>query len=227
MIGRELNDLTHFQGARKLLVEELKSQGITDKKVLEAIENVPRHFFVSISYLNHAYKNRPLPIKAEQTISQPYTVAFQTQLLNVKEGDKILEIGTGSGYQATILAYLGAEVYTIERQKKLFEETNELLNSKNFKSFFKKTLKIKTFFGDGHIGLPKYSPFDKIIITAATKEIPNELILQLNEGGIIVAPVGKTNSYQVMTKIIKLKKSIQKEEHGTFVFVPMIKGISD
>ncbi len=227
MIVRELDDYPHFYGARLHLAAELEQQGINDKNVLEAIKNVPRHFFVPVSYLKHSYKNRPLPIDAEQTISQPYTVAFQTQLLKVRQGDKILEIGTGSGYQAAILAYLGAEVYTIERQKSLYTKTSELLAHEKFKAFFDKPLNIKTFFGDGYLGLPGYAPFDKIIITAAINKIPDTLIEQLNEGGYIVAPVGPQDNSQKMTRFTKKGNTLHKEEFGYFVFVPMLKGTND
>ncbi len=224
MIVRELDDYPHFYGARLYLAEELAQQGITDKNVLEAIKNVPRHFFVPVSYLKHSYKNRPLPIDAEQTISQPYTVAFQTQLLAVRQGDKILEIGTGSGYQAAILAYMGAEVYTIERHKSLYSQTSELLANEKFKAFFDKPLDIRTFFGDGYLGLSDYAPFDKIIITAAIQTIPDTLINQLKEGGYLVAPVGPADQSQKMTRYTKKGNTLHQEEFGYFVFVPMLKG---
>ena len=227
MIVRELDDYPQFAGARLFLAEELSQQGIKDKNVLEAIKNVPRHFFVEVSYINHAYKNRPLPINADQTISQPYTVAFQSQLLEIKPGNKVLEIGTGSGYQAAILAYMGAHVYTIERQKELYDITSELFSHEKVINFFNKKLYIKTFFGDGYNGIPEEAPFDKIIITAAINKVPQTLFDQLKENGYLVAPVGQYGKTQIMTRYIKYGNTIKKEEYGKFSFVPMLKGTNE
>ncbi len=224
---RELEDKPYLQGARNRLVEQLKKEGITDKNVLGTIQNVPRHFFIDISYLSHAYKNRPLPIDCDQTISQPYTVAFQTQLLNITSGLKVLEIGTGSGYQATILGYMGAIVYTIERQQSLHEQTKALFEAPEFTQYFGNQLKIKLLFGDGYKGLPEQAPFDRILITAAIPEIPQTLFNQLSDkNGILVAPEGKGNS-QIMKRYTKNNSDIQIETFGMFSFVPMLPGTEE
>lgn len=212
-------DTYRHQGLRKKLVAIIRSKGIRDEEVLDAIGKVPRHFFMDSSFLEHAYEDKAFPIGSGQTISQPYTVAFQTQLLEVKRGEKILEVGTGSGYQSCILLEMGARVYTVERQKKLFEKTR--------KFFENYPLKPRIFLKDGYQGLPTFAPFDKIIITASVGEIPEQLISQLRTGGFIVAPVGE-NDIQFMTRITKLPENqIKKETFGTFVFVPMLKEISN
>ena len=222
MIIREWEDKPHYRGAREQLVKEIENQGIKDKNVLEAIKTLPRHFFVNISYADRAYENRPLPIDKDQTISQPYTVAFQTELLMPVKGKKVLEIGTGSGYQAAVLAFLGAEVHTIERHKELYEETSELLKHEKLLKYFPEHPKIYCYYGDGYKGIPDEAPFDRIIITAAIKEIPQTLFDQLGENGLLVAPVG--DNYQIMTKFTKKNGKIKEETFGTFLFVPMIKG---
>jgi protein-L-isoaspartate(D-aspartate) O-methyltransferase len=222
MIIREWEDKPHYKGAREQLSKEIEDLGITNQNVLEAIKTLPRHFFVNISYVDRSYDNRPLPIKKEQTISQPYTVAFQTELLMPVKGEKIMEIGTGSGYQAAILAFLGAEVHTIERHKELFEEASELLKHEKLLQYFHHTPHIYCYYGDGYEGLPEKAPFDRIIITAAIKEIPQTLFNQLKEDGILVAPVG--DDYQEMTRFTKKKNNLQKETFGKFSFVPMLKG---
>ena len=223
MIVREWEDKPHFRGLRNYLTDELKKMGITDENVLEVINSLPRHFFINVSYIDYAYENRPLPIPKDQTISQPYTVAFQTQLLMPLKSTKVLEIGTGSGYQAAVLALLGAEVHTIERHKELYKETTELLNHKNFIEFFGGKLNIHTYYGDGYKGLPGQAPFDRIIITAAIQEIPGTLFDQLAENGMLVAPIGNRES-QVMTRFKKQNGKIEKETFGNFIFVPMLKG---
>ena len=203
------------KGKRERLVQELEQKGIIDKKVLEAIRTVPRHFFVDKIFEHHAYEDKPFSIGEGQTISQPYTVAYQTQLLDVKPNDKILEIGTGSGYQASVLYQLSKNVFSIERQKLLFKKTSLLLKNK---------LKydIKLFLGDGTVGLPKHSPFDKIIITAAAPEIPKKLINQLKIGGLMVIPVGN-NDAQTMKKIIRISDDeFETENFSTFSFVPLV-----
>jgi len=202
------------KGLRKQLVQTIKAKGITDDKVLEAVRNVPRHFFFDSSFLEHAYADNPFPIGFGQTISQPYTVAYQTELLQIKKGDKVLEIGTGSGYQACILNVMGAKVFSIERQKGLYIKTKALLSELGYS--------IKLFFGDGYKGLPTFSPFDKIIITAAAPYLPQALIDQLKPGGLMVVPLGK-GSVQTMTTIIKKSDDeYETVEYGDFRFVPLL-----
>lgn len=209
-------DTFRHKGLRKKLVEEIRSKGITDDKVLDAINRIPRHFFMDSGFINFAYRDQAFPIGCGQTISQPYTVAFQTQLLEIRKHEKVLEVGTGSGYQAAILAEMGVKLYTIERQRDLFLKAQEVLERIGYKPMF--------FFGDGYEGLPSYGPFDKILITAGAPEIPQRLIDQLKPGGILVAPVGTSGS-QIMTKLVKLsEKEVEVSEHGYFVFVPMLKG---
>jgi len=209
-----VQDSYRHKGLRKKLVEVLHEKGITDNKVLQAIDNVPRHLFLDSSFLEYAYQDKAFPIGSGQTISQPYTVAYQTQLLQVLPGDKILEIGTGSGYQSCVLLEMGAKVYTIERQKKLFEKTKSFLPTIGYNP--------KMFYGDGYKGLPPYAPFDKIIITAAAPEIPTELITQLKVGGILVIPVGPLD-VQTMVTIHKINSNeIIRLEHDKFRFVPML-----
>ena len=206
------------KGKRKKLVEELRRKGITDEEVLRAINKVPRHDFMDPAFLNHAYIDKAFPISSGQTISQPYTVAVQTALLQVKKRDKILEIGTGSGYQCAILAEMGARVFTIERYRELYLKAQRTLASLGYNADF--------FFGDGYEGKPQYGPFDGIIITAATKEVPEKLPPQLKIGGRMVIPIGIAES-QVMTLIVrKGEDNYEYSSHGTFVFVPMLKGTS-
>lgn len=210
-------DTYQHKGLRKQLVDILKSKGITDEAVLNAINTIPRHFFLDSAFDKIAYEDRAFPIGEGQTISQPYTVAYQTQLLEVKKSDKILEIGTGSIYQCTVLAEMGARVFTIERQKKLYE------NQKDY--FFKnKYLNIKFFYGDGFEGLPTFAPFDKIIITAAAPFIPPKLIAQLKIGGYMVIPVDE-GDIQRMLRLTKLAEgSLSEEVFENFSFVPMLSG---
>jgi len=211
-----MEDSFQHKGLRRKLVEEIRRKGIRDEKVLEAINKVPRHLFMDSSFIKFAYRDQAFPIRAGQTISQPYTVAFQTQLLDVKPMHKVLEVGTGSGYQAAVLAEMGAKVYTIERQKELYLLSQTLLNSLHYRIHF--------FYGDGYQGLPTYGPFDHIIITAAAPVIPEKLLQQLKTGGRLVVPLGGSNS-QVMTLIEKQDdKTYKKTEHGLFVFVPMLGG---
>jgi protein-L-isoaspartate(D-aspartate) O-methyltransferase len=212
-------DSYRHQGLRKLLVKNISQKGITDQQVLLALDKVPRHFFFDSSFVESAYEDKPFPIGAGQTISQPYTVAYQTELLQIKRGDKVLEIGTGSGYQACILAAMGAKVFTIERQKSLFDRTSQFLPLLGYHT-------IKTFFGDGYKGLPAYAPFDKMIVTAAAPFIPEALIEQLKPGGILVIPLG-ANDIQIMTTIIKNSdNTFEKKEYGAFRFVPMLENKS-
>lgn len=214
---RPTEDTYRHKGLRKKLVDTVRNKGITDERVLNAIGNVPRHYFLDSAFDELAYEDRAFPIGEGQTISQPYTVAYQSQLLEIKPFTKVLEIGTGSAYQAVILAEMGAQVYTIERQKKLFDE------NKTF-GFLKKYLSIKFFYGDGYEGLPTYAPFDRVIITAAAPGIPPKLIDQLKPGGIMVIPIG-TGEVQRMMRITKLDNSALKEEvFDNFSFVPMLEG---
>jgi len=208
-------DSYKHQGLRKQLVEIIREKGITDCNVLAAIGKVPRHFFFDSSFLKYAYEDKAFPIGAGQTISQPYTVAFQSQLLMLTRGQKVLEVGTGSGYQACILAEIGAKVFSIERQKSLYDKAVQFLPSLGYR--------IKLFFGDGYKGLPAYAPFDKIIVTAGAPFIPDALMDQLKPGGILVIPVGG-DDVQEMTTITRIsEKEFQKCEHGKFRFVPLLK----
>ena len=214
---RPTEDTYRHKGLRKKLVDTIKSKGITDERVLNAISNVPRHFFLDSAFDELAYEDRAFPIAEGQTISQPYTVAYQSQLLELKPFLKVLEIGTGSAYQAVVLAEMGAQVYTIERQKKLFD------GNKTF-DFLKKYRSIKFFYGDGYEGLPTYAPFDRVIITAAAPDIPQKLIDQLKPGGMMVIPVGM-GDVQRMMRITKLDTGALKEEvFDNFSFVPMLGG---
>lgn len=214
---RPTEDTYRHKGLRKKLVDVIRDKGITNEKVLDAINRIPRHFFLESAFDEKAYEDRAFPIGEGQTISQPYTVAYQTQLLELEPFQKVLEIGTGSAYQAVVLAEMGVQVFTIERQRKLFEINKEF-------AFLKKYLSIKFFYGDGYEGLPTYGPFDRIIITAAAPEIPPKLILQLKTGGIMVIPVG-AGDVQRMMRITKLENGALKEEvFENFSFVPMLGG---
>jgi protein-L-isoaspartate(D-aspartate) O-methyltransferase len=214
---RQFEDSYRHQGMRKQLVETLKQKGITDERVLKAINKIPRHYFLDSAFEKVAYEDRAFPIGESQTISQPYTVAYQTQLLAISQYDKVLEIGTGSGYQAMVLAELGAQVFTIERQKKLFDEHSKFILRKKYSS-------IKYFYGDGFEGLPTYAPFDKVIVTAAAPFIPPKLVEQLKTGGKMVIPVGE-GSVQQMLRLTKNEDgSISQEILANFSFVPMKEG---
>ena len=214
---RPIEDSYRHKGLRRQLVEIVRQKGITDEKVLNSIGNIPRHFFLDSAFDKVAYEDRAFPIGEGQTISQPYTVAYQSQLLEVKPFEKVLEIGTGSAYQACVLAELGVTVYTIERQKNLFDLI------KSF-GFLRKYPNIKLFYGDGYEGLPTYAPFDKVIITAAAPDIPQKLIDQLKPGGTMVIPVGM-GEVQRMMRITKLDKGKLKEQvFDNFSFVPMVEG---
>jgi len=214
---RPTEDTYRHKGLRKKLVQGIQAKGISDERVLAAILEIPRHFFLDSAFDEKAYEDIAFPIGEGQTISQPYTVAYQSQLLEIKPFQKVLEIGTGSAYQAVVLAELGAQVYTIERQKKLFEA------NKSF-PWLKKYSSIKYFYGDGYQGLPTYAPFDRVIITAAAPEVPAKLIEQLKPGGIMVIPVG-AGDVQLMKRITKLDNGVLKEEvFDRFSFVPMLGG---
>jgi protein-L-isoaspartate(D-aspartate) O-methyltransferase len=214
---RKYEDTYRHKGLRKKLIDTLKAKGITNEKVLAAMNNIPRHFFLDSALDEIAYEDRAFPISEGQTISQPYTVAYQTQLLDVQPGDKILEIGTGSIYQASVLAEMGAKVFTIERQKKLFEKSKQFI-------FKDKYHNIKFFYGDGYEGLPTYAPFDKVIITAAAPFIPPKLIEQMKVGGKMVIPLDE-GECQRMLRITKNADGTMREEaFENFSFVPMLSG---
>jgi protein-L-isoaspartate(D-aspartate) O-methyltransferase len=214
---RPTEDSYRHKGLRKKLVQLIQSKGISDDRVLDAMLEVPRHFFLDSAFDELAYEDRAFPIGEGQTISQPYTVAYQSQLLEVLPFMKVLEIGTGSAYQAVVLAEMGAQVYTIERQKKLFD------GNKKF-DLLKKYPSIRLFYGDGYEGLPTYAPFDRVLITAAAPEIPQKLIEQLKPGGMMVLPLGSGDIQQMM-RLTKLENGALKEEvFDHFSFVPMIGG---
>ena len=209
-----MKDEAKHQGLRNQLVTILKEKGITDTVVLAAINKIPRHLFLDSGFEAFAYQDKAFPIGADQTISQPYTVAFQTQLLEVKKDQKILEIGTGSGYQTAVLCELGAKVYSIERQVELFKKTQSLLPKLNIRPKY-------LSFGDGYKGLENYAPFDGIIVTAGAPIIPKPLMAQLKIGGRLVIPVGETD--QIMTLLIRKNETqFEKHEFGDFKFVPML-----
>jgi len=202
------------QGARKRLVELLNKKGIEDAQVLAAIGKVPRHYFFDETFWNQAYKDIAFPIGEGQTISQPYTVAYQTELLHINKGDKVLEIGTGCGYQTCILLELGAKVYTIERQEKLYQRTKQVLPYMGYKAHF--------FCGDGSKGIPKYAPFNKIIVTAGAPFVPEDLLKQLAIGGILVIPVGDEQSQKMVTVLKVSETDYEKIVLDTFRFVPLV-----
>ncbi|MFD2033762.1 protein-L-isoaspartate(D-aspartate) O-methyltransferase [Belliella marina] len=210
----KLEDTYRHKGQRNALVKLLEKKGIKDGNVLQAIGTIPRHFFFDTALDSHAYEDKAFPIGEGQTISQPYTVAFQSELLEVKPGDKILEIGTGSGYQAAILHLLGAEVHSIEFQKKLFDKTKKFLT--------KLGIPIHFYFGDGSQGIPSQAPFDKIIVTAGAPVVPNSLLKQLEVGGILVIPVGDRKTQKMMKLTKKTAKKIIQEEYDNFAFVPLL-----
>ena len=214
-----MRDSFRHKGLRKQLVEKLSEKGINDEIVLQAIGKIPRHLFIDNAFDNFAYQDKAFPIGSGQTISQPYTVAFQTQLLNIKKYDKVLEVGTGSGYQAAVLSILNTDLYTIERQKKLFLRTKNFLPKLGYNCRF--------VYGDGYKGLSKFAPYDKIIITCGAPQIPSDLISQLKIGGKMVAPIGE-GEVQVMHLLEKISESETKiTTHGEFSFVPMLSNKND
>lgn len=211
-----MEDSYQHKGLRKKLVDEIRGKGIADERVLEAINRVPRHLFMDSGFIKFAYRDQAFPIGAGQTISQPYTVAFQTELLDIFPMAKVLEVGTGSGYQAAVLAEMGAKVFTIERHKELYLLSQSLLTALHYR--------IQFFYGDGYQGLPTYGPFDRILITAAAPQVPDALLKQLKPGGLLVVPLG-TGGSQVMTRIEKKgENTYERSDHGFFVFVPMLGG---
>ena len=209
-----MKDTFKHKGLRNKLVTVLKDKGIVDEQVLEAIAKVPRHLFMDSGFIDHAYQDKAFPIGAGQTISQPYTVAFQTELLQPRTGAHILEIGTGSGYQTAILIALGAKVYTIERQRELYKKTSVFLPEMGYRAK-------KFIFGDGYKGFPEAAPYDGIIVTAGAPYVPKALLAQLKIGGRLVIPVG--SSQQIMTRYIRTgEKEFEKTEYGNFRFVPLL-----
>ena len=210
-----MKDTHKHQGLRNQLVKVISEKGISDKNVLKAISVVPRHLFMDSGFVDFAYQDKAFPIAAEQTISQPYTVAFQTEILQIQPNYKILEIGTGSGYQTAVLIEMGAKVYTIERQQELFKKTKLFLPKLNYKPK-------KIVFGDGYLGLPEEAPFDGIIVTAGAPFVPKPLLSQLKIGGRLVIPVGE--DVQTMNLFVRTsEKDFEKQELGKFRFVPMLK----
>lgn len=208
------SDTLKHKGKRKQLANGIAEKGIKDEKVLEAIRNIPRHLFMDSSFEDHAYQDKPFPIAADQTISQPYTVAYQTELLQVSKGNSVLEIGTGSGYQTAVLCEMGAKVYSIERQQELYKKTKAFLSKIGYRPKY-------LSFGDGYKGLPDYAPFDRIIVTAGAPMVPKPLLSQLKVGGRMVIPVGKTS--QIMTLFErKSENEFEKTEFGEFRFVPLL-----
>ena len=208
-----MNDTFRHKGLRKQLVELLKSKSISNVSVLKAIEQVPRHLFFDNAFVERAYEDIAFPIGAGQTISRPHTVACQSELLELKKGEKVLEVGTGSGYQTSVLLEMGGKVFSIERQKELFDKTKKFLPTLGYNP--------KLFYGDGYKGLPSFAPFDKIIITAGAPFVPDLLVEQLKIGGIMIIPLG--DQVQIMTKIVKTgKESYEKTEYGEFKFVPLL-----
>ena len=209
-----MKDTFRHKGLRQKLVDTIITKGIKDKNVLQAIGDIPRHLFMDSGFLDHAYQDKAFPIAADQTISQPYTVAFQTELLQVKKGDKVLEIGTGSGYQTAVLCVLGAKVFSIERQLELFKKTSKFLPKIGYRAK-------KLVFGDGYKGLPEEAPFDSIIVTAGAPFVPKPLLQQLKIDGRLVIPVG--DNVQVMTLYIRTgAKEFEQHEYGEFRFVPLL-----
>lgn len=214
---RITEDNYRHKGMRQQLVNQLRSAGFTDERVLAAINDVPRHVFLDSSFVEYAYSDQPFSIGSGQTISQPSTVATQTGLLNVVKGMKVLEVGTGSGYQACVLAAMGAKVFSIERQRNLYFHTKEILEQLPYR--------VKTFLGDGYEGLPNYGPFDRIIITAGAPIVPPKLINQLKPNGIMVIPMDNSTGGQTMVRITKAPDgTLTREEFGSFKFVPMLTG---
>ena len=210
-----LKDTLKHKGLRNQLADLLKEKGIKDEKVLEAIRAIPRHLFMNSSFEDHAYQDKAFPIGEGQTLSQPYTVAFQTELLQVSPRQKVLEIGTGSGYQASVLLYLGVQLYTIERQQKLFKQTQKLLPK-----LMNRT--VHMYFGDGYKGIPNEAPFDRILVTAGAPYVPKALLAQLAVGGRLVIPIGEETQTMTLYERIS-EKEFHKTTHGTFQFVPMLK----
>ncbi|MFV0364965.1 MAG: protein-L-isoaspartate(D-aspartate) O-methyltransferase [Mangrovibacterium sp.] len=215
----QTEDNPQYQFLRSRLVQQLREKGIVDERVLAAIEKVPRHLLLDSGFSHHAYKDQAFPIAAGQTISQPFTVAKQSELLAVSSGDKVLEVGTGSGYQAAVLSAMGVKVYSMERQRELFEKAQHLLPELGYRPYF--------FYGDGYEGLPEYAPFDGIIITAASSTMPKVLLKQLKVGGKMVIPLGEGDKQkmQVITRLSETK--FEQRSKGDCAFVPMLEGVNE
>jgi protein-L-isoaspartate(D-aspartate) O-methyltransferase len=211
-----MEDTFKHKGLRRKLVELIRHKGIRDEQVLSALDKVPRHLFMESSFIGFSYSDQAFPIGSGQTISQPYTVAFQTELLEVKPLEKVLEVGTGSGYQTAILLEMGARVYTVERQKELFLKAQLTLRQLGYKPHF--------FYGDGYEGLPAYKPFDRILVTAAAPDVPAELLNQLKIGGKLVMPIGGSFNQEMIRIVRKSETEFFRTEHGSFIFVPLLKG---
>ncbi len=211
-----MNDSYQHKGLRKKLVDQIRKKGIKDERVLDAINSVPRHLFMDSSFIHFSYSDQAFPIGAGQTISQPYTVAFKYQLLERKTLEKVLEVGTGSGYQAAVLVEMGVKVFTIERHRELFLRSQSILRSMKYNPEF--------FYGDGYRGVPGYAPFDKILVTAGAPEVPEELLKQLRIGGIMVVPVGIGDSQRMIKIVREEEDKYIRSEHGSFIFVPLLKG---
>ena len=209
-------DSYRHKGLRKKLIEEVRAKGIRNEEVLDAMDRVPRHLFMDSSFINFSYTDKAFPIASGQTISQPYTVAFQTELLEVSRHMKVLEVGTGSGYQCAVLLELGARVYTIERQRQLFLDAQKTLGPLNYKPVY--------FYGDGYEGVPSYAPFDRILVTAAAREIPQNLFDQLAIGGILVVPEGGKSGQKMIKVVRESEGKFTRTEHGYFSFVPLLRG---
>jgi protein-L-isoaspartate(D-aspartate) O-methyltransferase len=209
-------DSYRHKGLRKRLVDSIRDKGIRSEEVLGAIGRVPRHLFMDSGFINFSYTDKAFPIAAGQTISQPYTVAFQTELLDVKKHLKVLEVGTGSGYQTAVLLELGARVYTIERQRQLFLDAQKTLGPLNYKPVY--------FYGDGYDGIPSFKPFDRILVTAAAPEIPESLLHQLAIGGILVIPEGDSTGQKMIRVVREAEDQFKRTEHGHFSFVPLLRG---
>lgn len=212
-------DTFQHKGLRRKLVEIVRNKGIRDERILEAIGTIPRHMFMDSGFIHFSYKDQAFPIGGGQTISQPYTVAFQTELLDVRPLHRVLEIGTGSGYQAAVLLELGASVYTIERQRKLFLKAQATLGELGYKAHF--------FFGDGYQGKPAYAPYDRILVTAGAREVPEPLLQQLKIGGIMVLPLGGGTTQQMVRIVRQGEDRFDRTEHGSFAFVPLLSGTQD
>jgi len=215
---KEFSDQPRHRGMRQRLVQQLRRKGIRDNKVLEAIHTIPRHYMIDEEFVDWAYRDIAFPIESKQTISMPYTVALQSQLLQIEKGDKVLEVGTGSGYQAAVLHVMGAKVYSIERHRLLFEKTSKLLNRMGY-------FGIRTLFGDGYEGAERFAPFDKIIVTAGSETFPDRLLSQLKIGGIMVIPMGGNSGQEMMRYIKTAEGSCKRENHGPCSFVPMLSGV--
>ena len=209
-----MKDTYRHKGLRKKMIDELQKKGILDQKILNAFDRIPRHFFLDLAFVEKAYTNMAFQIGAKQTISHPFTVGFQTQLLDLKKGEKILEIGTGSGFQTCILCCLGARVYSVERQKELYINAKKIIDDFGYSP--------KLFYGDGYKGLNTYKPFDKILVTCGAPDVPEPLVKQLKIGGVLVIPIGDGDS-QIMKRIKKISEDkFEEEEFGSFRFVPML-----